>query len=182
MKKMAMVLIASFPVFLRAQIDITPTLDLQLGSGTRPLLFLVDIQYLVTGVVFKTWNAPASCPRDVFEDFELKKLNPDPWQHAVTEYIGHDCHTRDSIKVNTDLVYEISTSEDKTYYMRLLELAGSKVKVRITSERPVVGILKKQGLQPGPERGPEYQADGRIGREPGSPVRFRQPSGMMDSR
>jgi hypothetical protein len=61
--------------------------------------------------------------------------------------------------------------------MRLLEASGSKVKVRITSERPVVGILRKRGSRPYPEGDTRYQADGRIGREPGSSIRFPEPSG-----
>lgn len=159
------------PLF--AQVNFTPTIDLKIGTTTGPLL--VSIPGSDMEVVYTQLPHTAMCPTVVPGDFQLKKLNSSAGP-ATQGFIRGFCNGVDSTSINTEVVYEIYTWKQEVYYMQLLELLeNKKVKVRITSEPPVVGI--RRGESPGSKglKEGQYFVDGKT-----APVTGAKPSGAKN--
>jgi hypothetical protein len=101
---------------------------------------------------------PTSCPYTQSGDFELKKLNPGTGR-ATTLYSS--CGTVDSIAINTKQVWEIQTSTPSVYYLQLVELEGTKVKLRITSEMPALGVSRSEKTLVEDSEGTGFLVDGK---------------------
>ncbi|MDB5050086.1 MAG: hypothetical protein JWO30_3157 [Fibrobacteres bacterium] len=108
----------------------------QVGANT----VLAELDRIHTAIIFQRLPGVSNCPGYHTGDFALKKVNPMRGKTAVVEHYPIFCSVIDTVRVDTTTIYEIPTSEGKTYYMRVLEPFGTKAKVRITSDLPA-GIV-----------------------------------------
>ncbi len=137
-------------------------LDLNLGKFGVDRFTLVEIPMINTGVVFQRLPYTQSCPSFHLGEFELKNVNPVSARFATIQYIRGFCTSVDSISINPEAIYEINTSRGETYYMQLIELIQDKVKIRITSDKPVVKVLHQKGESSNLLESQKYLADGKI--------------------
>ena len=144
-----------------AQVNITQTIDLQLGNMGAERLILVDLSWINSAIVFQRLPTTAMCPTTRAGEFELKKVSPKPWGSATHESIRGFCTSIDSISIDTSTIYEINTSRGETYYMRLLELVQEKVRIQITSEKPVAQVLLKNTSSSNHVEEQEFLANGK---------------------
>ncbi|MEO7425257.1 MAG: hypothetical protein ABI036_08720 [Fibrobacteria bacterium] len=97
---------------------------------------MFELERINTAIIYQTLSGPTICPVARHGEFALEKKNSPSMAHATTEYINNYCSGVDSIGIDTNAVYLIPTSAGETFYMRLLSRDGSKVRVRIATERP----------------------------------------------
>lgn len=151
-----------FPLALgiaSGQVNFTQTFDLKLGLIDAREHQMLDFGGVAVAV-FRRLPHPAACPTTRPGDFELRKLNPGAGT-ATREYIGA-CGVIDSVAINTDPVWEIYTAEQKPYYIQLVELLPDhKVKIRITSQIPVLRFTGGPSVSGRAAPGAGYQVDGK---------------------
>jgi hypothetical protein len=123
-------------------------LDLQLGKIDASPRILGKLDEIQTGVVFRRLPHTAMCPTTRGGNFDLKMVNP-TGMAAVSEHISMICPIIDTVTIDTTAVWEVSTAQGETYFMRLLERLGEKVKVRVTPDLPK-GVVPST-LAPGSE-------------------------------
>jgi hypothetical protein len=140
-----------------AQINITHTFDLRLGSFDAPEHMMLDFGGAAVAV-FSRLPHPTACPTTRNGDFDLKKVNPGAGA-ATNEPI---CNVVDTISINTNPVWELHTAGQKVYYLQMVELLEDKrVKVRLTSQMPVLRLTGSPSVPSQSLRGADYLVDGK---------------------
>ncbi|MDB5102944.1 MAG: hypothetical protein JWP91_633 [Fibrobacteres bacterium] len=119
------------------QQDWNTNLDFRKTPIDSARIMMLEIGSPHTAVILKRLDGPAVCPSTERWDFELKKTANSSGV-PVSRKITENCGRVDSLDIDTNLVYEVHTAENETYYMRLLFWAGGLVRMRLTLSKPTM--------------------------------------------
>lgn len=158
-----------------AQINFIYTIDLKLGSNNAQEHMLLDFGGGAVAA-FSRLPYPTACPTTRPGDFDLKKVNPGAGAATGEHVTLKGCSFDDSVSINTDAVWELHTAGQKVYYIQLVELLEDrKVKVRLTSQMPVLRLTGGPSVPSQSPKGAEYLVDGKKSLPKATNIRVGRP-------